>query len=118
VHAGLEVRITAAPGGQEVFHPVPERRAAAKEQAMHERFESGLKRPRKDSDQLPEEETEAVTIATRVGGCWAEHASSSAVRGEGGSGWPAASPAYGWSKVKPGEVGALERGAVTCCAAT
>jgi len=48
------------PGGQEVFILCRSAERRAKEQAMHERFEKRIEEARKDSDQLPEEETEAV----------------------------------------------------------
>ena len=40
VHAGLEVRLVPAPGGQEVFILCRSAERQAKEQAMHERFEN------------------------------------------------------------------------------
>ena len=40
VHAGLEVRLAPAPGGQEVFILCRSAERQAKEQAMHERFEN------------------------------------------------------------------------------
>lgn len=42
VHAGLEVRLVPAPGGQEVFILCRSAERQAKEQAMHERFEKRI----------------------------------------------------------------------------
>jgi transposase len=68
VHAGLEVRITPAPGGEEVFILCRSADRRAKEQAMHERFEKrieeGLTKIQASCQKKKEKPT---TIATRVG---------------------------------------------------
>jgi len=68
VHAGLEVRITAAPGGQEVFILCRSAERRAKEQAMHERFEKRIEEGLgKIQTSCLKKKQKPVTIATRVG---------------------------------------------------
>ena len=68
VHEGLEVRITPAPGGEEVFVLCRSAERRAKEQAMHERFarrmEEGLAKIQASGQK---KKPTPVTIATRVG---------------------------------------------------
>ena len=68
VHEGLEVRITPAPGGQEVFILCRSAERRAKEQAMHERFEKRIEEGlRKIHASCQKQKQKPVTIATRVG---------------------------------------------------
>ena len=65
---GLEVRITAAPGGQEVFILCRSAERRAKEQAMHERFEKRIEEGLgKIQTSCLKKKQKPVTIATRVG---------------------------------------------------
>ena len=68
VHAGLEVRITPAPGGQEVFILCRSAERRAKEQAMHERFEQRIEEGlQKIQTSCQKRKQKPVTVATRVG---------------------------------------------------
>jgi hypothetical protein len=68
VHEGLEVRITPAPGGQEVFILCRSAERRAKEQAMHERFECRIEEGlSKIQSSCQKKRQKPVTIATRVG---------------------------------------------------
>jgi hypothetical protein len=68
VHAGLEVRITPAPGGEEVFILCRSAERRAKEQAMHERFEKRIEEGLgKIQTSCLKKKQKPVTIATRVG---------------------------------------------------
>jgi len=68
VHEGLEVRITPAPGGKEVFILCRSAERRAKEQAMHERFERRIEEGlRKIQTSCQKRKQKPVTIATRVG---------------------------------------------------
>jgi transposase len=68
VHEGLEVRITPAPGGEEVFILCRSADRQAKEQAMHERFEKRLEEGlEKIQASCRKKRQPAVTMATRVG---------------------------------------------------
>ena len=68
VHEGLEVRITPAPGGKEVFLLCRSAERRAKEQAMHERFERRIEEGlRKIQTSCQKKKQKPVTIATRVG---------------------------------------------------
>ncbi|MGH9555788.1 MAG: IS1634 family transposase [Terriglobales bacterium] len=68
VHEGLEVRITPAPGGQEVFILCRSAERRAKEQAMHERFEKRIEEGLgKIQTSCQKKKQKLVTIATRVG---------------------------------------------------
>jgi transposase len=68
VHEGVEVRITPAPGGQEVFILCRSAERRAKEQAMHERFETRIEEGlRKIQTSCQKKKQKPVTIATRVG---------------------------------------------------
>jgi len=68
VHAGLEVRITPAPGGQEVFILCRSAERRAKEQAMHERFEKRIEEGLvKIQTSCQKRKQKPVTVATRVG---------------------------------------------------
>jgi transposase len=68
VHEGLEVRITPAPGGKEIFILCRSAERRAKEQAMHERFEQRLEEGlRKIQASCEKKKQQPVTIATRVG---------------------------------------------------
>ena len=68
VHEGLEVRITPAPGGKEVFILCRSAERRAKEQAMHERFEKRIEEGlRKIQTSCQKKKQKPVTIATRVG---------------------------------------------------
>ncbi len=91
VHAGLEVRITPAPGGQEVFILCRSAERRIKEQAMHERFEKRIEEGLKKIQTSCQKKKQTPTaIATRGGpAARAKHARSGAVPREGGSrfGW-------------------------------
>jgi transposase len=68
VHQGLEVRITPAPGGEEVFILCRSAERRAKEQAMHERFERRIEEGlAKIHASCQSKKQKPVTIATRVG---------------------------------------------------
>ena len=68
VHEGLEVRITPAPGGEEVFILCRSAERRAKEQAMHERFEKRIEEGLgKIQTSCQKKKQKPVTIATRVG---------------------------------------------------
>lgn len=68
VHEGLEVRITPAPGGEEVFILCRSADRRAKEQAMHERFEKRIEEGlQKIQTSCQKKKQKPVTIATRVG---------------------------------------------------
>lgn len=68
VHAGLEVRITPAPSGEEVFILCRSAERRAKEQAMHERFEKRIEEGLgKIQTSCQKKKQKPVTIATRVG---------------------------------------------------
>jgi transposase len=68
VHEGLEVRITPAPGGKEVFILCRSAERRAKEQAMHERFERRIEEGlRKIQTSCQKNKQRPVAIATRVG---------------------------------------------------
>ena len=68
VHPGLEVRITPAPGGGEVFILCRSAERRAKEQAMHERFEKRMEEGLgKIHLSCQTKKQTPVTIATRVG---------------------------------------------------
>ncbi len=68
VHAGLEVRITPAPGGQEVFILCRSAERRAKEQAMHERFEKRIEEGlKKIQTSCLKKKQQPMTIATRTG---------------------------------------------------
>ena len=68
VHEGLEVRITPAPGGEEVFILCRSAERRAKEQAMHERFEKRIEDGlAKIHASCQKKKQKPVTIATRVG---------------------------------------------------
>jgi hypothetical protein len=68
VHAGLEVRITPAPDGEEVFILCRSAERRAKEQAMHERFEKRIEEGLgKIQTSCQKKKQKPVTIATRVG---------------------------------------------------
>jgi len=98
-----------APGG---FHPVRSAERRAKEQAMHERFEKRIEEGlgKIQTSCLKKKQKAGDDRHTRGPVAGAEHASSSAVRGEGGSGMPAASPATVVEGGSLERVGALERG--------
>jgi len=91
---------------------VPERRAAGKEQAMHERFEKRIEEASERFRPVPEEETEAGDDRhTRGTGCWGgtrEQAALFEVKVEADAGGFAR---LRWSKVEAWrEWAALERG--------
>jgi transposase len=68
VHAGLEVRITPAPGGQEVFILCRSAERRVKEQAMHARFEKRIEEGlKKIQASCLKKKQKPVAIATRVG---------------------------------------------------
>jgi hypothetical protein len=68
VHEGLEVRITPAPSGEEVFILCRSAERRAKEQAMHERFEKRIEEGLgKIQTSCQKKKQKPVTIATRVG---------------------------------------------------
>jgi len=68
VHEGLEVRITPAPGGKEVFILCRSAERRAKEQAMHERFERRIEEGlQKIQTSCEKKKQKPVVIATRVG---------------------------------------------------
>jgi hypothetical protein len=68
VHPGLEVRITPAPTGDEVFILCRSAERRAKEQAMHERFERRIEEGLvKIHASCQKKKQKPVTIATRVG---------------------------------------------------
>jgi transposase len=68
VHEGLEVRITPAPGGEEVFILCRSAERRAKEQAMHERFEKRIEEGLgKIQASCQKKKQKPVTIATRIG---------------------------------------------------
>jgi hypothetical protein len=68
VHEGLEVRITPAPGGKEVFILCRSAERRVKEQAMHERFEKRIEEGLgKIQTSCQKKKQKPVTIATRVG---------------------------------------------------
>ncbi len=68
VHAGLEVRIAPAPGGQEVFILCRSAERRAKERAMHERFEKRIEEGlEKIHTSCEKKKQKPVAIATRVG---------------------------------------------------
>lgn len=68
VHPGLEVRITPAPGGEEVFILCRSAERRAKEQAMHERFEKRIEEGLgKIHVSCQRKKQKPLTIATRVG---------------------------------------------------
>ena len=68
VHEGLEVRITPAPGGKEVFILCRSAERRAKEQAMHERFERRIEEGLgKIQSSCQKQKQKPVVIATRVG---------------------------------------------------
>ncbi|MGB9604717.1 MAG: IS1634 family transposase, partial [Bryobacteraceae bacterium] len=68
VREGLEVRITPAPGGEEVFILCRSAERRAKEQAMHERFEKRIEEGRaKIQASCQKKKQKPVAIATRVG---------------------------------------------------
>lgn len=68
VHEGLEVRITPAPGGKEVFILCRSAERRAKEQAMHERFERRIEEGLgKIQTSCQKKKQKPVAIATRVG---------------------------------------------------
>jgi transposase len=68
VHEGLEVRITPAPGGREVYILCRSAERRIKEQAMHERFEQRIEEGlRKIHASCQKKKQKPVTIATRVG---------------------------------------------------
>lgn len=68
VHEGLEVRITPAPGGKEVFILCRSAERRAKEQAIHERFEKRIEEGlQKIQTSCQKKKQKPVTIATRVG---------------------------------------------------
>ncbi len=68
VHEGLEVRITPAPNGEEVFILCRSAERRAKEQAMHERFEKRIEEGlEKIHASCEKKKHKPVTIATRVG---------------------------------------------------
>ncbi len=67
VHEGLEVRITPAPGGKEVFILCRSAERRAKEQAMHERFERRIEEGLRKIQTSCQKKQKPVTIATRVG---------------------------------------------------
>jgi transposase len=68
VHEGLEVRITPAPGGKEVFILCRSAERRAKEQAMHERFEQRIEEGlKKIQTGCQKKKQKPVAIATRVG---------------------------------------------------
>jgi transposase len=68
VHEGLEVRITPAPGGKEVFILCRSAERRVKEQAMHERFEKRIEEGlQKIQTSCQKKKQKPVTIATRVG---------------------------------------------------
>jgi len=68
VHAGLEVRITPAPGGQEVFILCRSAERRVKEQAMHARFEKRIEDGLgKIQTSCLKKKQNPMTIATRVG---------------------------------------------------
>lgn len=68
VHEGLEVRVTPAPGGKEVFILCRSAERRAKEQAMHERFERRIEEGlHKIQASCQKKKQKPVAIATRVG---------------------------------------------------
>jgi len=68
VHEGLEVRITPAPGGKEVFILCRSAERQAKEQAMHDRFEKRIEEGlHKIQTSCQKKKQKPVLIATRVG---------------------------------------------------
>lgn len=68
VHAGLEVRLVPAPGGQEVFILCRSAERQAKEQAMHERFEKRIEEGlNKIAASCQKRKQKPLAIATRVG---------------------------------------------------
>jgi transposase len=68
VHPGLEVRITPAPTGEEVFILCRSAERRAKEQAMHERFEKRIEEGLgKIHASCQKRKQKPVTIAARVG---------------------------------------------------
>jgi transposase len=68
VHEGLEVRITPAPGGKEVFILCRSAERRAKEQAMHERFEKRIEEGlRKIQTSCQKKKQKPLAIATRMG---------------------------------------------------
>jgi len=68
VHEGLEVRITPAANGEEVFILCRSAERRAKEQAMHERFEKRIEEGLgKIQASCQKKKQKPVTIATRVG---------------------------------------------------
>jgi transposase len=68
VHEGLEVRITPAPGGEEVFILCRSAERRVKEQAMHERFEKRIEEGLgKIQASCQKKKQKPLTIATRVG---------------------------------------------------
>jgi len=68
VREGLEVRITPAPGGEEVFILCRSAQRRAKEQAMHERFEKRIEEGLAQIQaSCQKKKHKPVTVATRVG---------------------------------------------------
>ena len=68
VREGLEVRITPAPGGEEVFILCRSAERRAKEQAMHERFEKRIEEGLAQIQaSCQKKKHKPVTLATRVG---------------------------------------------------
>jgi transposase len=68
VHEGLEVRITPAPGGKEVFILCRSADRRVKEQAMHERFEKRIEEGlQKIQTSCQKKKQKPLAIATRVG---------------------------------------------------
>jgi hypothetical protein len=68
VHEGLEVRITPAPGGKEVFILCRSAERRAKEHAIHERFERWIEEGLgKIQASCQKKKQKPVPIATRVG---------------------------------------------------
>lgn len=68
VHPGLEVRITPAPSGEEVFILCRSAERRAKEQTMHERFEQRIEEGlAKIQASCQKKKQKPVSIATRVG---------------------------------------------------
>lgn len=68
VHAGLDVRLVPAPGGQEVFILCRSAERRAKEQAMHERFEKRIEQGlAKLADSCRKSRQQPAVIQRRVG---------------------------------------------------
>ncbi|MCL6546499.1 MAG: IS1634 family transposase [Bryobacteraceae bacterium] len=71
VHEVLEVRLTPAPGGEEVFLLCRSAQRRAKEQAMHQRFEKRIEEGlRKIQASCQNKKPKPVTVAARVGRLW------------------------------------------------